>query len=145
MTKIQLNVLFKKMQKDDKKEVLMFHVLSDELPHADELLKMPGTIVHLTVEKSDVEAIGAEFVSIQRDSKKTVLKFNVKGDTKDKINKLYPFAGENVSITLEPSQMSIDEFYEEPHEGVEYSVNPDGTTEVAPGQLKIVDGETIAE
>lgn len=51
MTKIQLNVLFKKMQKDDKKEVLMFHVLSDELPHADELLKMPGTIVHLTVEK----------------------------------------------------------------------------------------------
>ncbi|CCW08421.1 MULTISPECIES: hypothetical protein [Bacillus] len=145
MTKIQLNVLFKKMQKDDKKEVLMFHVLSDELPHADELLKMPGTIVHLTVEKSDVEAIGAEFVSIQRDSKKTVLKFNVKGDTKDKINKLYPFAGENVSITLEPSQMSIDEFYEEQHEGVEYNVNPDGTNDVAPGQLKIVDEETIAE
>ncbi|PGL87855.1 hypothetical protein CN931_01340 [Bacillus sp. AFS054943] len=145
MTKIQLNVLFKKMQKDDKKEVLMFHVLSDELPHADELLKMPGTIVHLTVEKSDVEAIGAEFVSIQRDSKKTVLKFNVKGDTKDKINKLYPFAGENVSITLEPSQMSIDEFYEEQHEGMEYKVKQDGTTEVAPGQLKIVDGEKIAE
>ncbi|PHB90637.1 hypothetical protein COE98_15795 [Bacillus wiedmannii] len=145
MTKIQLNVLFKKMQKDDKKEVLMFHVLSDELPHADELLKMPGTIVHLTVEKSDVEAIGAEFVSIQRDSKKTVLKFNVKGDTKDKINKLYPFAGENVSIILEPSQMSIDEFYEEQHEGMEYNVKQDGTTEVAPGQLKIVDEETIAE
>ncbi|PEV66042.1 hypothetical protein [Bacillus cereus] len=133
------------MQKDDKKEVLMFHVLSDELPHADDLLKMPGTIVHLTVEKSDVEAIGAEFVSIQRDSKKTVLKFNVKGDTKDKINKLYPFAGENVAITLEPSQMSIDEFYEEQHEGVEYNVNPDGTTDVTPGQLKIVDEETIAE
>ncbi|MBY0036690.1 hypothetical protein H7U08_08870 [Bacillus cereus] len=145
MTKVNLNVLFKKMQKDDKKEVLMFHVLSDELPHADELLKMPGTIVHLTVEKSDVEAIGAEFVSIQRDSKKTVLKFNVKGDTKDKINKLYPFAGENVSITLEPSQMSIDEFYEEQHEGVEYNVNPDGTTDVAPGQLKIVDEESVAE
>lgn len=145
MTKVKLNVLFKKMQKDDKKEVFMFHVLSDELPHTDELLKMPGTIVHLTVEKSDVEAIGAEFVSIQRDSKKTVLKFNVRGDTKDKINKLYPFTGGNVSITLEPSQMSIDEFYEEPHEGMEYNVKPDGTMEVAPGQLKIVDGETIAE
>ena len=123
----------------------MFHVLRDELPHADELLKMPGTIVYLTVEKSDVEAIGAEFVSIQRDSKKTVLKFNVKGDMKDKINKLYPFAGENVSITLESSQMSIDEFYEEQHEGVEYNVNPDGTTNVAPGQLKIVDEESVAE
>ncbi|HDR8143816.1 hypothetical protein [Bacillus sp. BB56-3] len=145
MTKIKMNVLFKKMQKDDKKEVLMFHVLSDELPHADELLKMPGTIVHLTVEKSDVEAIGAEFVSIQRDSKKTVLKFNVKGDTKDKINKLYPFAGENVSIILEPSQMSIDEFYEEPHEGMEYNIKQDGTTEINPGQLKLIEGESEAE
>ncbi|MCZ6942390.1 hypothetical protein EJ131_17985 [Bacillus mycoides] len=145
MTNVKLNVLFKKMQKDDKKEVLMFHVLSDELPHADELLKMPGTIVYLTVEKSDVEPIGAEFASIQRDSKKTALKFNVKGDTKDKINKLYPFAGENVSIILEPSQMSIDEFYEEPHEGMEYSVKQDGTTDVAPGQLKLVDDEKVAE
>lgn len=123
----------------------MFRVLSDELLYTDDLLKMPGIIVLLTVEESEVEPIGVEFVSIQCDSKKTVLKFNVKGDTKDKINKLYPFAGENVSITLEPSQMSIDEFYEEQHEGVEYNVNPDGTTEVAPGQLKIVDGETIAE
>ncbi|PEM36738.1 hypothetical protein COF81_08135 [Bacillus pseudomycoides] len=145
MTNVKLNVLFKKMQKDDKKEVLMFHVVSDELPHADELLKMPGTIVHLTVEESEAETIGAEFVSIKRDNKKTVLNFNVKRDTKDKINKLYPFAGENVVITLEPSQMSIEDFYEEPHEGVEYNVNSDGTTEVAPGQLKIVDEETIAE
>ncbi|MFA2831250.1 hypothetical protein [Bacillus paranthracis] len=145
MTNVKLNVLFKKMQKDDKKEVLQFHVLSDELPHADELLKMPGTIVHLTVEKSEVEPIGAEFTKIQRDSKKTLLEFSVKGDTKDKINKLYPFAGENVSIILEPSQMSIDEFNEEPHEGMEYNVKQDGTTEVAPGQLKIVDEETIAE
>ncbi|MEB9877461.1 hypothetical protein [Bacillus cereus] len=145
MTKIQLNVLFKKMQKDDKKEVLMFHVLSDELPHADDLLKMPGTIVYLTVEKSDVEPIGAEFANIQRDSKKTAIKLNVKSDAKGVVNQFYPFAGGNVDIILEPSQISIDEFYEESHEGVEYNVNPDGTTEVAPGQLKIVDEETIAE
>ncbi|MGE7429067.1 hypothetical protein ACQKLM_13265 [Bacillus thuringiensis] len=145
MTKIQLNVLFKKMQKDDKKEVLMFHVLSDELPHAEDLLKMPGTIVFLTVEKSDVEPIGAEFATIQRDSKKTALKFNVKGDTKDKINKLYPFAGENVSIILEPSQMSIDEFYEEPHEGMEYNIKQDGTTEINPGQLKLIESESVVE
>lgn len=145
MTKVKLNVLFKKMQKDDKKEVLMFHVLSDELPHADDLLKMPGTIVYLAVEKSEVEPIGAEFANIQRDSKKTAIKLNVKSDAKGVVNQLYPFAGGNVDIILEPSQMSIDEFYEEPHEGVEYNVNPDGTTDVVPGQLKIVDEETIAE
>ncbi|PFV82348.1 hypothetical protein [Bacillus thuringiensis] len=145
MTKVKLNVLFKKMQKDDKKEVLMFHVLSDELPHADDLLKMPGTIVYLAVEKSEVEPIAAEFANIQRDSKKTAIKLNVKSDVKGVVNQLYPFAGGNVDIIIEPSQMSIDEFYEEPHEGVEYNVNPDGTTDVAPGQLKIVDEETIAE
>lgn len=133
MTKIQLNVLFKKMQKDDKKEVLQFHVLSDELPHADELLKMPGTIVYLTAEKSNVDPIGAEFANIQRDSKKTAIKLNVKSDAKGVVNQLYPFAGGNVSITLEPSQMSIDEFYEEPYEGMEYNVKPDGTTDVTPG------------
>ncbi|MCU4822697.1 hypothetical protein OCA00_13745 [Bacillus cereus] len=145
MTKVKLNVLFKKMQKDDKKEVLMFHVLSDELPHADELLKMPGTIVYLTLEKSEVEPIGAEFANIQRDSKKTAIKLNVKSDAKGVVNQLYPFAGGNVDIILEPSQMSIDEFYEEPHEGVEYNVNPDGTTDVASGQLKIVGDGSIAE
>lgn len=145
MTKVKLNVLFKKMQKDDKKEVLMFHVLSDELPHADDLLKMPGTIVYLTLEKSEVEPIGAEFANIQRDSKKTAIKLNVKSDAKGVVNQLYPFAGGNVDIILEPSQMSIDEFYEEPHEGVEYNVNPDGTTDVASGQLKIVGDGSIAE
>jgi hypothetical protein len=110
MTNIQLNVLFKKMQKDDKKEVLMFHVMSDELPHADELLKMPGTIAVLKIEEEI--GVGAEFVSIQRDNKKTVLKFNVKRDAKD-VSKLYKYAGSNVDLTLQPSQMSIDEFYEE--------------------------------
>ncbi|MGX5574895.1 hypothetical protein [Bacillus toyonensis] len=145
MTKIKLNVLFKKMQKDDKKEVLKFHVVSDELPHAVELLRMPGTIVHLTVEESEIEPIGAEFVNIQRDSKKTVIDLHIKGDTRDKINQLYSFAGENVSIILEPSQMSIDEFYEEQHEGMEYNIKQDGTTEINPGQLKLIEGESVAE
>ena len=134
MTKIKLNVLFKKMQKDDKKEVLMFHVVSDELPHADELLKLPGTITLITVEESETEPIGAEFASIQRDDKKTVLKFNVKRDTDGKLPKLYPFAGGNVTLSLEPSQMTIDEFYED-HEGVEYSVDQNGSVSVPEGQI----------
>ena len=144
MTNIKLNVLFKKMQKDDKKEVLMFHVLSDELPHADELLKMPGTIALIIVEESENEALGAEFVSIQRDNKKTVLKFNVKRDAKGEINKLYPFAGENVSLILQPSQISIDEFYEDDHEGIEYNVNQDGSVSV--DQLSIDEvGDDVEE
>jgi hypothetical protein len=134
---INLNVLFKKMQKDDKKEVLMFHVVSDELPHAEALLKMPGTIVLLKVEESGVEAIGSEFVSIQRDNKKTVLKFNIKRDPEGKVNKLYPHAGANVSLILEPSQMSIEEFYDDDHEGIEYSVDGNGNVSVPEGQLSL--------
>lgn len=141
MTNIQLNVLFKKMQKDDKKEVLMFHVLSDELPHADELLKMPGSITVLEIAKSELEPIAAEFANIQRDSKKTVLKFNVNADSKGKIDKFYPFAGSNVDLLIQPSQMSIEEFYEEPHEGVKYEVDEGGVVTVPEGQLKIDDVE----
>ncbi|MEY9973148.1 hypothetical protein ABH966_003532 [Lysinibacillus sp. RC46] len=122
MTNIQLNVLFKKMQKDDKKEVLMFHILSDELPHADELLKLPGRIAILKVQ--DQEGVGAEFVSIQRDDKKTVLKFNVKRDSK-KVYELYRFAGNNVKLEIKPSQMSIDEFYEKEEEEEEEETSND--------------------
>lgn len=141
MSKFELKVLFKKMQKDDKKEVLMFHVQGDELPHANELLKMPGTITLLTVEGSEAGEIGAEFVSIQRDNKKTVLKFAIKRDVDGKVNKLYPFAGANVNLTLQQSQISIDEFYEDNHEGVKYNVKGDGTVEVDPNQLSIDDEE----
>lgn len=141
MSNIKLNVLFKKMQKDDKKEVLMFHVVSNELPFADELLKMPGSIVLLTVEESEVESIGAEFVSIQRDNKKTALKFNVKNDSEEKVNKLYPYAGENVSLILQPSQMTIDEFYEGEHKGIEYKVDGSGNVSVNPDQVSIEEVE----
>ena len=143
MADIQLNVLFKKMQKDDKKEVLMFHVLSDELPHADELLKMPGTIALLNIVESEAGQIGAEFVSIQRDNKKTVLKFNIKRDTEDKVKKLYPHAGTNVTLAVHPSQMTIDEFYEDDHEGISYHVDGEGNVNVPEGQLSIDDSEEI--
>ena len=145
MSKIALNVLFKKIQKDDKKEVLEFHVQGDELPNSQDLVKMAGNIVVLNVEKSEAGNINAEFKSIQRDSKKTVLKFNIKGDSDDKVIKLYPFAGRGVTLNLEPSQMSIDEFYEGGHEGVSYDVNNDGTVEVHPDQMSIDEVEDNEE
>ncbi|UOQ85679.1 hypothetical protein [Gracilibacillus salinarum] len=138
MSKVDLNVLFKKIQKDDKKEVLEFHVQGDELEHSDELVNMAGNIAVIGVENSEVDDLPAEFKSIQRDSKKTVLKFNVKGDSQGKVLKLYEYAGRSVVLLLEPSQMSIEEF-EEAHEGLEYKVNPDGTAAVPEGQLSTED------
>ncbi|EQB35031.1 hypothetical protein M948_18170 [Virgibacillus sp. CM-4] len=141
MSKIDLNVLFKKIQKDDKKEVLEFHVQGDELQHSDELVLLAGNIAILEVGGSEAGQLTAEFKSIQRDSKKTVLKFNVKGDSEDKVLQLYAFAGRSVVLYLEPSQMTIEEFEEaaEEHEGIDYSVQKDGTVEVAEGQMSVED------
>lgn len=137
MSKVELNVLFKKLQRDDKKEVLDFHVKGEELPHSETLVMMAGNMANLTILKSEAGTIPVEFKSIQRDSKKTVLKFEAKGDSQDKIIKLYPFAGQNVELSLEASQMSIGEF-EEPREGMPYNVNNDGTVEIE-GQLDLDD------
>lgn len=141
MSKIELNVLFKKIQKDDKKEVLEFHVQSDELDHSDELVNMAGSIAVLKVGGSKVDNLPAEFKSIQRDSKKTVLKFNVKGDSDGKVLKLYEYAGRSIVLYLEASQMSIDEFEEsgDIHEGINYSVGDDGTAAVIEGQVSMDD------
>lgn len=134
----ELNVLFKKMQKDDKKEVLHFQIQGDETPHAQELISMAGGIVILEVDGCEAGELNAEFATLQRDSKKTVLKFNIKGDSEEKAVKLYRHAGRNVTLRLQPSQMSIEEFYEE-DPGLEYTVNQDGTVEVAPDQLSLDD------
>jgi hypothetical protein len=140
MTNTKLNVLFKKIQKDDKKEVLEFHVQGDELPHSDELVGMAGSITIINVENCEAGEITAEFTSLQRDSKKTSLKFNVKGDSEGKIIKLYPHAGKGVTLSLHPSQMSIDEFYEgDDHEGIQYQIDNDGTATVVPDQLSLDD------
>ena len=142
MSKFEINVLFKKIQKDDKKEVLEFHVQGDELPHSKELIDLAGNIVVIDVTTSPAGKFNAEFKAVQRDSKKTTLKFNVKGDSDDKIIQLYPFAGKTVKLVLEPSQMSVDDFYEEPHEGIKVQVEKGGTaTVVSENQMTIDDVE----
>ena len=138
MSKIELTVLFKKIQKDDKKEVLEFHVQGDELDYSEELVQLAGNIAVLEVKNSEAGKLPAEFKSIQRDSKKTVLKFNVRGDSDKKVINLYPYAGSNVTLFLEASQMSLEEF-DEKHEGIEYSVEKDGTVSVPDGQLDMED------
>lgn len=137
---VELNVLFKKLQKDDKKEVIEFHILGDDPKYQTELIGMAGGIASL-----DIEGIklSAEFKAIQRDSKKIALKFEAKGDSETV--KLYPKAGFNVNLVLEPSQMSIEEF-QESHEGIEYQTEQDGTVTIPDGQIdmesiEIVEGE----
>lgn len=127
---ILIDVLFKKMQKDDKKEILMFHILTDESKHAAQLLKLTGkmTILTLSDDEGEYEPIQAEFVNLQRDNKKTVLKFNVATEDEDRVNALYPAAGTHVKLLIQPQQMSIDDV--PINDGVKYEVNSDGVVDV---------------
>lgn len=127
---IQINVLFKKMQKDDKKEILMFHILSDETKYAADLLRLTGkmTILTVTADNTEYEPIQAEFVNLQRDNKKTVLKFNVATEDEDRVNALYPAAGTNIDLLIQPQQMTIDDVPVD--DGLQYEVDTDGTVNV---------------
>ncbi|RSL32654.1 hypothetical protein D7Z54_14480 [Salibacterium salarium] len=145
MAQTELNVLFKKQQKDDKKEVLKFEIKGDEDNVSLALYEMAGEIVNFELDGCDTGAITAEFAKINRDSKKTVLDFTLKGDSEEKALSLYKFAGHNILMYIEPSQMSLEDFNddgggeynpEDDHEGIEYTVNLDGTTDLKDDNTK---------
>lgn len=147
--KTTMNVLFKSMQKDDKKEILKFEIKgSEDAGDEMELFELSGSIVVLSLEVGGDDVCGdlsAEFVSMKRDSKKTVMKFGIKGDKDDKVHLLYKFAGRNVTLGVAPSQMSIEEF-NEPREGVSGNINPDGTVEVEDkNQMTLEEAAAAAE
>jgi hypothetical protein len=138
-----MNVFFKSMQKDDKKEVLKFEIKGSEDADGEiDLFDLSGSIVVFSLSAGGdavAEDVPAEFLSIQRDSKKTTLKFAMKGDSEAKAQELYRVAGRNVALTVAPSQMSIDEFNEDPREGVRGKINGDGTVDMDNNQLTIED------
>lgn len=142
--KTELNVFFKMQQKDDKKEILKFEIKGNEDGDTNELYELAGSIVVFNIEGCAAGETTAEFMNIQRDSKKTTMKFAIKGDSEQKAQELYKYAGRNVKMFVQPSQMSIEEFYgDDEDEGLEYSVNGDGTVEVDPNQASIFDDEPI--
>jgi hypothetical protein len=98
----------------------------------------------MDIEGCDAGEIMAEFASLQRDSKKTALKFNIKGDSEEKAIPLYRFAGRNVTLNLQASQMSIEDYYDEPREGLEYKVNLDGTVDVEGDPNQVTMDEAVA-
>ncbi|GIO57980.1 hypothetical protein [Paenibacillus cineris] len=147
--KTTMNVLFKSMQKDDKKEILKFEIKgSEDAGDEMDLFELSGSIVVLSLEVGGDEVCGdisAEFVSMQRDNKKTVMKFGIKGDRDDKAQQLYKYAGHNVTLGVAPGQMSIEEF-NEPREGVRGKINQDGTVDVEDkNQMTIEEAAAAAE
>ena len=145
MSKTELNVFFKMQQKDDKKEVLKFEIKGNDNENStSNLHSLAGNIIVFSIDGCAAGETTAEFMNIQRDSKKTTLKFAIKGDSEEKAMELYKLAGCNVKLSVQPSQMSIEEF-NEGHEGIEYKVEKEGTATVAPNQMSLDDVEENEE
>ncbi|WP_163102270.1 hypothetical protein [Peribacillus alkalitolerans] len=129
---------FNKQTKDSKKELIQFHVKGED-EKKPEISRLTREVVELEIEGVD-QKLTCEFAKTTKDSKKTVLEFIVKGDTSaEQAFNFYKRAGSDVILNITESQMSIDEFYEEQHEGVSYTVNQDGTASVPAGQLSLDD------
>ncbi|MDN4525344.1 hypothetical protein [Fictibacillus fluitans] len=136
---VEMNVFFKMMQKDDKKEVLKLEIKGTENEKSEnELFLLSGSIVIFNIKGCEAGDVTAEFKNIQRDSKKTILNFLIKGDSEKKSQALYKYAGRNVGIMIQPSQLSIDEFYDE-----EGQLEQDAEDEENPDQLSLEDVENV--
>lgn len=134
---------FNKQTKDSKKELVQFYVKGDD-EKKQELNQMTREVVELEIEGVD-QKLTCEFSKTTKDGKKTTLEFIVKGDTSaEQSFNFYKKAGSDVTLKIVESQMSIDEFYEEPREGVKYKVDKDGTASVDPNQMSLddVNGES---
>jgi hypothetical protein len=129
---------FNKQTKDSKKELVQFYVKGED-EKKQELNQMTREVVELQIDGVD-QKLTCEFSKTSKDGKKTTLEFIVKGDTSaEQSFNFYKKAGSDVTLNIVESQMSIDEFYEDPHEGVSYKVDKDGTVEVNKDQLTIDD------
>jgi hypothetical protein len=127
---------FNKQTKDSKKELIQFYVKGED-EKKPEINQLCREIVELEIEGVEYK-LNCEFNKSSKDSKKTVLDFIVKGDTSaDQSYEFYRKAGSDVTLNIVESQMSIDEFYEDDHEGLEYSVNGDGVVDVSDDQVSM--------
>lgn len=160
MAKTTLSVLFKKQQRDDKKEVLKFEFKgsddsnSNEKPLPDSLFLLAGELVIIELPNTDIGPISAEFAKLNKDSKKTTLDFNLKGDSEEKALKTYQYAGYHVTLSIEPAQADLTEQLDEKkddHEGIEYTtdlsgvVNIQSKLEKAPDKAETPEAETDLE
>jgi len=146
--KTELMVLFKKMQRDDKKDVLKFEYRGNK---EEEKINIPQSVYALVGEMVNIEVEGckcgpltAELQKANKDSKKVVLDLALKGDSEEKALDLYRKAGQNVKLFIEPSQSSLLESENKPkndHEGIEYSVDLSGNVAVKDKEVDTDEGD----
>lgn len=145
---LKLNATFAKQTKDSKKEGLVFHITGEQ-ERNPEINAMVREVVILSLGFEDnATELSAEFIKASKDPKKTVLEFNIKGDTSaDKSFEFYKYAGKTVDLNIKPSQMSLEEF-KEADKGKKFDVDGNGVVsnvEKDPDQAELFDDEDEEE
>lgn len=85
--------------------------------------------------KTEVKAL---FKKFNANDKKDVIEFELKGDLSgDQLLALHKLKGGQVFVHISSSQMDIEDLEGEEHEGINYSVNGDGTVTVPANQMTI--------
>lgn len=136
---ITTNIEFTEMKKN-KKESLKFTLKGDDTAGiGKQLYDLAGSIVHMEIDSCKVGKFPAEFVDIKKSAKGVVANFLLKGDLSDEASgMIYAFSGgTGVELTLEASQMSIEDFHDDEHEGIPYTVGKDGSVQVDKDQVSI--------
>jgi hypothetical protein len=139
MSIVTTNIEFTEMKKN-KKESLKFTLKGDDANGTGkQLYDMAGSIVHMEIKGCAVGKFPAEFVDIKKSAKGVVANFLLKGDLSDeKSGLIYAYSGgRNVELSLEETQMSIEDFHDDEHDGIEYTVNLDGTINADKDQLNM--------
>jgi hypothetical protein len=136
MSIVTTNIEFTEMKKN-KKESLKFSLKGDDSNGTGkQLYDMAGSIVHMEIKGCAVGKFPAEFVDIKKSAKGVVVNFLLKGDLSDtQSGWIYAYSGKNVELLLEETQMSIEDFHGEDHEGIKYTSDSDGTINVDKDQL----------
>lgn len=130
--KTQLTIEFKEMKKNSKHQVLKFeHKGEDEEAVGEILYGMSGAIVVVEIEGCEAGEFNADFFEHKKTHNGFVMQMKIKGDVSDeRAGKIYAKSGKVVNLTVKPAQMTIEEFYQEPREGVRGTINSDGTVDV---------------
>lgn len=157
MSKTTIDVLFKKQQKDDKKEILQFEYRPDENDGQEAavvIYNLSGQMINFHIKESEAGWSTAEFAKLNKDSNKSTMNFALKGDSEAKAIMLYKHAGHHVTLSIEPAQADLTEQLDEKkddHEGIEYTtdlsgvVNIQSKLEKAPDKAETPEAETDLE
>lgn len=118
MKPITLSIDFTEMKKNSKHQVMKFTFKGEDKEGKGELLyRMSGSIVVMALEGCGIGSFNGDFFEHKKTHQGFVSQFRIRGDVNDlAAGKIYSMSGRTVQLSLQPAQMSIDEFYEGDHD-----------------------------